>query len=71
MRRINKSKVGFTLVELVLVIAIILILASVAALSVSDILKKGQDAQGSISDEVSIAKGKIQAEEDDLKKKGF
>ena len=71
MRRINKSKVGFTLVELVLVIAIILILASVAALSVSDILKKGQDAQGSISDEVSIAKGKIQTEEDDLKKKGF
>ena len=44
MRRYTKTKKGFTPVEMVLVIAIILILASVVAISVSDILKNSKAA---------------------------
>jgi len=71
MHRINKHKRGFTLVELVLVIAIILILASVTALSVSDILKTNQKGASSVSQAVNNVKVKITDEENDLKNKGF
>ena len=71
MHRINKQKRGFTLVELVLVIAIILILASVTALSVSDILKTNQKGASSVSQAVNNVKVKITDEENDLKNKGF
>ena len=44
MKKISKSKKGFTLVEMVLVIAIILILAAVLLIGVNGILQKTREA---------------------------
>lgn len=44
MKKIQKSKKGFTLVEMVLVIAIICILAAVLFLSVSDYIDRAKKA---------------------------
>ena len=49
MKKIQKNKKGFTLVEMVLVIAIIVILASVLFFSVSDYLNKAKSAKNKIS----------------------
>ncbi len=49
MKKIQKNKKGFTLVEMVLVIAIIVILASVLFFSVSDYLNKAKSAKDRIS----------------------
>lgn len=51
MSRINKSKHGFTLVEMVLVIAIILILAAVVTISVSGYLARGNEKSESLAEE--------------------
>ena len=66
-----KCRRGFTLVEIVLVIAIILILASVTALSVSDILRNSQRGQSSVSDAVTSAKSEISSKEAALRGYGF
>jgi prepilin-type N-terminal cleavage/methylation domain-containing protein len=66
-----KCRRGFTLVEIVLVIAIILILASVTALSVSDILRNSQRGQSSVSDAVTSAKSEISSKEAELRGYGF
>ncbi|SCW36204.1 prepilin-type N-terminal cleavage/methylation domain-containing protein [Ruminococcaceae bacterium YRB3002] len=71
MRLLNKHKRGFTLIELVLVIAIILILASVSAIAVNDILKTSQKGASSASQAVTNMKSKVTDEENDLKSKGF
>ena len=44
MKKIQKSKKGFTLVEMVLVIAIIVILAAVLVLGIGAYLKKARAA---------------------------
>ena len=49
MKKIQKNKKGFTLVEMVLVIAIILILAAVIFFTVSEYLNKANSAKDSIS----------------------
>lgn len=49
MKKIQKNKKGFTLVEMVLVIAIILILAAVVFFTVSTYLNKANSAKESIS----------------------
>lgn len=49
MKRIQKQKAGFTLVEMVLVIAIILILAAVLFISVSGYLRTANNVQSSFS----------------------
>jgi type IV pilus assembly protein PilA len=49
MKKISKNKKGFTLVEMVIVIAIILILASVIIFSVSKFINAAKSAQGSVS----------------------
>ena len=49
MKKIQKTKKGFTLVEMVLVIAIIVILAAVLALSIGTSLGRAQSAASSIS----------------------
>jgi len=46
---LKKTKSGFTLIEMVLVIAIIVILASVMVLSVSGYLNKANPARISVS----------------------
>ncbi|MBO4650367.1 MAG: type II secretion system protein [Clostridiales bacterium] len=50
MKKIQKNKKGFTLVEMVLVIAIIVILAAVVFFTVSTYLNKAKSATASISE---------------------
>ena len=50
MKKISKSKKGFTLVEMVLVIAIICILAAVLVLSVTDYISRAKRATSVIND---------------------
>ena len=71
MRRLSKNRKGFTLVELVVVLCIIVILASVTALSVSTYIQRAQDAQDSVSDEVNAAKNNISMSESKLASYGF
>ena len=64
MKKISKSKKGFTLVEMVLVIAIICILAAVLILSVTDYITRAQKATSVINDnraQVESATGAIDA----------
>ena len=49
MKKIQKSKKGFTLVEMVLVIAIIVILAAVLVLGIGTYMQKAQAAASSVS----------------------
>jgi len=48
MRKISKNKMGFTLIEMVLVIAIIVILAAVLVMNISTYLNKAKGATSSI-----------------------
>jgi type IV pilus assembly protein PilA len=50
MKKIQKSKKGFTLVEMVLVIAIIVILAAVLVLGIGAYLNKARAAASSIKE---------------------
>ena len=50
MKKISKSKKGFTLVEMVLVIAIICILAAVLVLSVTEYISRAKQATSVIDD---------------------
>jgi len=45
MKRIHKTSKGFTLIEMVLVIAIIVILASVMVISISGYLKRASNVK--------------------------
>lgn len=49
MRRLNKSRKGFTLVEMVLVIAIIVILAAVLLLGIGTYLNAANAAASSVT----------------------
>ena len=49
MKKINKNKKGFTLIEMILVIAIIVILAAVLALGISNYLQKAEASASSLS----------------------
>ena len=72
MRRIIKNKRGFTLVELLLVIAIIVILAGVTALSISDYINRAKNADASVSQAVSASiRDNISSRENKLKGYGF
>lgn len=48
MRKIIKSNRGFTLMEIIVVVAIILILASVVFIAASQYLKTGEDAKTNV-----------------------
>ena len=50
MKKIQKNRKGFTLVEMVLVIAIIVILAAVVFFSVANYLNKAKSATKSINE---------------------
>ncbi|HAW16504.1 MAG: type II secretion system protein [Clostridiales bacterium] len=50
MRKVFKSKRGFTLIEMVLVIAIIVILAAVLVMSISTYLNRAKNAASSLKD---------------------
>lgn len=49
MKKIMKSKKGFTLIEMIIVIAIIVILAAVVFFSIQNYITAAQDAASSIS----------------------
>lgn len=49
MKKVFKNKSGFTLVEMVLVIAIIVILAAVLIIGVGDYIKRARNAANSVS----------------------
>ena len=49
MRKIGKTRAGFTLVEMVLVIAIIVILASVLVIGIGSYLNKARKAADSVT----------------------
>ena len=49
MIRIHKNKKGFTRIEMILVIAIIVILASVIALGISNYIQKAERSASSLS----------------------
>ncbi len=62
MKKIQKSKNGFTLVEMVLVIAIIVILAAVLIIGVSDYIARAKNAAASVeahNDEIDIVVNEI------------
>jgi len=62
MKKIRKNRMGFTLVEMVLVIAIIVILASVLALGVGGYITRAKRAASSVSyhnGEISSATSEI------------
>ena len=50
MIRIYKNKKGFTLIEMILVIAIIVILAAVLALGISNYIQKAEASASSLSE---------------------
>lgn len=49
MKKIQKSKKGFTLVEMVLVIAIIVILAAVLVMNIGTYLSRAKNAASSVA----------------------
>ena len=49
MIRISKNRKGFTLIEMILVIAIIVILAAVLALGISNYIQKAEKSASSLS----------------------
>jgi len=71
MRRLSKTKKGFTLLEIILVIAIIVILAGALSLGVSDILSNARKGNSSVSEaQESVTQG-IKASEEKLASYGF
>jgi type II secretory pathway pseudopilin PulG len=71
MKRICKNKVGFTLIEIILVIAIIIILVSVIGLDAAGLLDSGDRARSSVSQQVTSMESGIQSREDKLSGYGF
>jgi len=64
MKKIQKNKKGFTLIEMVLVIAIIVILAAVMVISVSGYLSKAKSAKAAVQShnaDVGVASAAIDA----------
>ena len=54
MKKIQKNRKGFTLIEMVLVIAIIVILAAVVVFSVKEYLDKARSATSKLNEDKSI-----------------
>ncbi len=64
MKKIQKSKKGFTLIEMVLVIAIIVILAAVLVMNIGQYLNKAKSATSSVEEHnsaISSVMGEIEA----------
>ena len=74
MRKINKdckSKGAFTLLEMVIVIAIIVILASVLIFNINDIINAANNADDAVADASDKLGERIDASENLLKKYSF
>ena len=74
MRRISKQTRnirGFTLVEMLLVVGIIVILAGAVALGVNDVLNPAKKAQSSVRDRKTAQSKEIHSSEQKLAGYGF
>ena len=71
MRRVYKSKAGFTLAEMVLVIAIIVILAAALALNVADWLNTSKEAESRVNASAAAVSKDAATSEAMLKSYGF
>ncbi len=54
MKTVFKSKVGFTLIEMVLVLAIIVILAAIVALQIGGYMQRAKNVASSVSEHNSV-----------------
>ena len=61
MKKISKTKRGFTLIEMVLVIAIIVILAAVLVFSISGYVERAKNAASSLHDHNESVKAGVSA----------
>lgn len=71
MKKLNKNKFGFTLVEMVIVIAIIVILTSVTTLVVKDFINAGNSASDSVKASQQYAKISMAQANQKFKNVGF
>ena len=74
MKKVNKtqsSKKGFTMVEVILIIAIIVILASVLIFNINDIINAANNADDAVADASDKLGERIDASENLLKKYSF
>lgn len=71
MNKIYKNKKGFTLVELVLVVAIIVILAGVLALNISGYIDRAKNADKAVESGMNSYSGKITGLENSVAGYGF
>jgi prepilin-type N-terminal cleavage/methylation domain-containing protein len=71
MKKINKNKHGFTLTEMVLVVAIIIILAGAIGIGIADIINAGKRADAAVIKQASDLRTHINDSENKLKGYGF
>ncbi|MBR5358847.1 MAG: prepilin-type N-terminal cleavage/methylation domain-containing protein [Clostridiales bacterium] len=71
MKKIAKNKKGFSLTEIILVVAIIVILASAVLVGVNEYLDTANAAESNVDASVEALTDNITAKENDLKNKGF
>ena len=71
MKRISKSKKGFSLTEVVLVVAIIVILASAFAIGIADYINTTEQASVKVDQSVSEISDNISTKESQLTAWGF
>ena len=71
MKQISKSKRGFTLTEIVLVVAIIIILASSFAIGVAEYINTSEKASDQVDASVEALSENISVKEEKLEGYGF
>ena len=71
MKKIAKNNKGFTLVEIVLVVAIIVILAGAMLFGVNEYINTAHAAESDVNASVDELSNNITAKENDLINKGF
>ena len=74
MRRLSKSKKnfrGFTLIEMLIVVGIIIILAGAVALGVSDVMDPAKKAKNSVKNEAENVSNSVLQSEQKLANYGF
>ena len=71
MRKFSKNKTAFTLVEMVIVLAILCMLAAALTLTVSDYINKAKTADSKITEKVGQMSNSVSAEEAKFVTLGF